>query len=159
MVHRGDWLTADVWELDDLWQQATEAERRGVPSAALDPMRRAVALWRDDPGELATEEWALPEVEERRQRVVGLACRAGELLLARGEPGAAREMGEAALRADPWSERPYQVVVTADLAAGDHLAARRALRRYREALADLGLDPADAALGLEQMGRRLSGRR
>ncbi|HWM15887.1 MAG TPA: BTAD domain-containing putative transcriptional regulator, partial [Microbacterium sp.] len=65
LLHRGEWLRTDVWEFDDLWHEATDADRDGRPSAALESMVRAVDLWRGDPAELAAEEWALPEVEER----------------------------------------------------------------------------------------------
>jgi LuxR family maltose regulon positive regulatory protein len=150
MLHRGEWLRADIWELDDLCRRAADADRRGLPSEALDAMQRAVALWRDDPSELAAEPWAVAEVEERRLRLVAMAIRAGELLLARGEPEGARWMGEVALRTDPWSERAHHVVVSAHLAAGEHGAARRALDRYHDVLVDLGFDRAE-------VGRRLGG--
>jgi DNA-binding SARP family transcriptional activator len=138
LLHAGDWFTTDLWRFDTLWEQATTADADGVPSAALAAMGKAVALWRSDPVELAANDWALPEVEERRLRMVRMAGRAGELLLARGDTEAARQMAEAALRCDPWVERAHHVVVGAHRAAGNHRAARAAEERYREALTELG---------------------
>jgi DNA-binding SARP family transcriptional activator len=153
MLHRGEWFTADIWRFDDLCRQAVDADRDGAPAAALDAMRAAVALWRDDPSELAAESWALAEVEERRLRVVALAVRAGELLLARGEPDEARHLGAVALRVDPWSPRAHHVVVSAHAALDDTAAARRALDRYRDTLTELGVPPADRARKLEPLAR------
>jgi LuxR family maltose regulon positive regulatory protein len=155
MLHRGEWFTADIWRFDDFWRRAVEADRDGAPAAALDAMRAAVALWRDDPSELAAESWAVAEVEERRLRVVTLAVRAGELLLASGEPDEARHLGAVALRVDPWSPRAHHVVVSALAALDDTAAARRALDRYRDTLTELGVRPADQARKLEPLARLL----
>jgi DNA-binding SARP family transcriptional activator len=141
VLYRGDHLTTDLWEFDDLWSAATAADRSSSPTVALDAMRRAVALWRDDPGELANEEWALAEVEERRLRLVDLAARAAELSLARGDPEEARRLADTALRVDPWSERAHYIAVAARHAVGDDHAARRALARYQDSLRELGIDP------------------
>jgi DNA-binding SARP family transcriptional activator len=141
----GDRFDADIWRFDQLWQRASQADKDGAPSIALDAMTQAVTLWRDDPSELAANDWAVCEVEERRIRVVGMAARAGELLLARRDSDAARQMGEAALRCDPWCERAHHVVVAAYLAAGFHRAARNALARYDEVLTALGTSPTERA--------------
>ena len=152
-LYGGEWFDTDLWRFDDLWQRATTADQEGSPSAALDAMRQAVSLWRDDPSELAGNEWALPHVEERRLRLVNMAARAGELLLARDDPQAARQMGEAALRCDPWCERAHHVVVAAHTAAGHHRAARDALHRYHEVLTELGITPVDTARKMEPLTR------
>ncbi|HYZ99575.1 MAG TPA: BTAD domain-containing putative transcriptional regulator [Acidimicrobiales bacterium] len=157
ILEPGDWFVADIWAFDDLWQRAIDADRRGAPSDALGHMRRAVALWRGDPSELANEPWALAEAEEQRLRLVKLAVRAGELLLAKGEADDARAMGDAALRVDPWSEPAHSVVVRSHAAIGDHLGARRALARYRDALIELGTSAADSASQAEQLARAASG--
>ena len=143
MLHGGEWFDTDVWRFDTLWERATAADDDGIPSVALEAMREAVALWRDDPSELAGDDWALPDVEERRLRLVQMAARAGELLLAQDDPEAARRMGEAALRCDPWCERAHHVVVAAHLAQGLNRAARDALQRYRDVLVELGVHSTD----------------
>jgi LuxR family maltose regulon positive regulatory protein len=144
LVHAGPWLATDVWAFDDRWERATDADRRGIPSEALALMQEAVALWRGGPPELF-DDWAGPEIEERTQRLVGMAARAGELLLARGDADGARGMGQAALRVDPWADPGHAVVVAAHVAAGDRLGARRAADRYAAALAELGVGPIERA--------------
>lgn len=155
VLHRGDYLTTDLWQFDDLWSAATDADRRGSPAVALDAMRRAVALWRGDPGDLANEEWALAEVEERRLRFVDLATRAAELSLARGEPEEARGLADTALRVDPWSERAHYIAVAARHAVGDDHAARLALTRYQDSLKELGVDPTVRSGRLLQLADRV----
>ena len=149
LVHRGEWFDTDVWRFDELSRLAFEADRRSEPSAALGPMLDAVALWRGDPTELAAEDWALPEVEQRRARLASLATRAGELLLASEGAERAAELGEVALGVDPWFDRAHRLVVQAHAASGDRGAARRALDRYRQALVDVGVRPDDASRTLD----------
>jgi LuxR family maltose regulon positive regulatory protein len=150
-LHQSEWLDTDLWRFDELCRRGIEADGEGVPSVALDAMLAAVALWRGDPGELANEDWALPAVEERSRRVVGLAARAGELVLARGEPDTARRLGELALGIDPWFEDAHRVVISAYVAVDDRHGARRSLGRYRDALHELHLTPAEVARKLEQL--------
>lgn len=150
-LHTGEWFTTDVARFDDLRRRARAADAEGVPSVALDLMRRAVALWRGEPVELAGDGWALSEIEERRAQVVALATRAADLVLARGEAGAAgdpdeaRALAETAIGADPWCTRAYEILVAADLASTGRAAAHRTIERYRHALDTLGLDPAVVA--------------
>lgn len=144
LLDRGEWLDTDVWRFDDLWRAASEADRLGNPTVALEAIQQAVALWRGDPSELANEDWALPEVEERRVRLIDLANRAGELSLAKGRPEDARRLGQLALSVDPWSERAHYLVVAGHHAAGDDRAARHALERYHDRLDELGLNPTTA---------------
>jgi LuxR family transcriptional regulator, maltose regulon positive regulatory protein len=155
VLHAGDHFDTDVWRFDALWHQAAEAERRGAPSAGLAAMQQAVGLWRDDPSELAGEPWAIPEIEERGLRLVTLATRAGELLLAQGEPHEARRMARAALRADPWSEPAHRMLVRAHLARGDAPGARRALARYRHVLQELGTSPEERTELVAPLARQL----
>jgi len=133
----GDWLDSDLLRFDDLSRRAAEADARGLPSAALDAMLRAIDLWRGDPAELAANDWALPEVEERRFRLETMATRASELLLAQGEHDEARRLSELALRSNPWLSRANDVVVAAHTAAGNPHAAHKAQERFRTALEDL----------------------
>jgi len=144
-------LEVDVWAFDDRARLAADANDRGVPLAALDHSLRAVELWRGEATELVSQPWALAALEERGLRFAGLATRAGELLLAQGNPEAARALAERALGVDPWMEAPHRLVVAANHALGDDLAARRALGRYREAVREIGLDPDEATLMIERL--------
>jgi LuxR family transcriptional regulator, maltose regulon positive regulatory protein len=152
LLHRGEWFTADVWEFDELWARATEADSQAMPSVALGLMRAAVDLWRGPPNDLL-DDWALPEVELRTGRMVALAVRASELLLAHDEHDDAIALAATALRADPWCDRAHVAAIVAHRAAGDALSARRAAARYRDVLDELGVDASARALIL----RRLDG--
>jgi len=138
ILHDCEWLDVDLWQFDRLWDRATAADREGRPPAALAAMLDAVRLWRGHPNELASNDWALPAVEDRRQRFVAMATRAGELLLARGAHDEGRRMAEAALEGDPWSDRAFHLVIAAHQAAGQHHAARSARHRYERAKRELG---------------------
>jgi LuxR family transcriptional regulator, maltose regulon positive regulatory protein len=130
VLHESEWLDVDLWRFDRLWRQATAADREGRPAAALDAMLEAVRLWRQYPSEVALNDWALPPIEERRVRVVDMASRAGQLLLARGELDDARRVAEVALENEPWCERAHDVVVTTHEVAGRRHAATSARRRF-----------------------------
>jgi DNA-binding SARP family transcriptional activator len=154
-LHPGDWLTVDLWELDRLCEQAAEADRQGSPAAALDAALRAVGLWRGEPIELLSEHWAIAAYEQRRQRFAAVATRAGELLLARRRFAQAHALAERALDVDPWLEAAHRLVVAIHRAAGNHLAAHAALRRYRTRAREVGLDPDEATLMLERLLKNL----
>ena len=145
-LRAGDRLAVDLWAFDDHERRAADANERGVPGAVLDQALRAVELWRGEATELVSQPWALAPLEQRRQRFAALATRAGELLLAQGNPESAQALAERALTADPWMEAPHRLVVAANHARGDDLAARRALARYREAIHEIGLSPDEATL-------------
>jgi two-component SAPR family response regulator len=155
VLHAGDHFGADIWQFDDLRRQAAEADRRGAPSAGLEAMRQAVELWHDDPSELASQPWAVPEIEGRRLHLVEMATRAGELLLARGEADDARRMATVAVRLDPWSEPAHRVLVGAHVALGDDAGARRALAWYRHVLREVGTDPQERARLVAELSRQL----
>jgi hypothetical protein len=114
-------------------------------------------LWRDEPVELVGEPWALPIIEEKRLRLVSLATRAGELLLARGEPEEARRLAQIALRIDPWSERIHRTIVAAHVATGNDAAAGRALEHYASVLGELDLSATDVALEVDRLCRLVVG--
>jgi LuxR family maltose regulon positive regulatory protein len=150
-LHAGEWLTVDLWEFDTLCQQAADADRRGATATALDRALQAVDLWQSEPIELVSEQWALAAVEQRRQRLTRVATRAGELLLARDDSDRALALAEQAIDVDPWLEAAHRLVVAAHRVAGDDLAARRALQRYREAIREVGLSPDEATLMVERL--------
>jgi DNA-binding SARP family transcriptional activator len=150
-LHAGEWLSVDVWDFDAHCQRASDADRQGMPAAALDHALRAVELWRGDPIELASEPWAIVTLEQRRIRFAATATRAGELLLARNDTDQAHALAERALAVDPWLEATHRLVVAAHRARRDELGARRALSRYREAIHELGLGPDEATLMVERL--------
>ncbi len=144
-------LEVDARTFERDLDEAARLERQGVPSAALPVYRRALDLWRTDYlPDVTGGEWLEWERERLRGRYVGAAVRAGELLLARGDTGAARALGERALRVDRWSERAYQLVVAALLETGDLVAARHWSRRCLRALAELGVPPQPRTVALHR---------
>jgi DNA-binding SARP family transcriptional activator len=150
-LHAGDRLTIDVLEFDALCAQAVEADRRGEPAVALDHAVRAVELWHGEPTELLSDEWAVVAFEDRRRRFAAVATRAGELLLAQGNTDHALSLAEQVLALDPWIEAAHRLVVATHQAAGNNLAARRALQRYRAAIREVGLSPDEATLMVERL--------
>jgi DNA-binding SARP family transcriptional activator len=150
-LHAGDWLSIDVWTFDTQCELSVAADRRGEPAAALDHALRAVELWHGEPTELLSDEWAVIAFEERRRRLTAVATRAGELLLARGNVEHALTLAEQVLVLDPWLEAGHRLVVATHQAAGSHLAARRALQRYRAASREVGLSPDEATLMVERL--------
>ncbi|HEV7762803.1 MAG TPA: BTAD domain-containing putative transcriptional regulator, partial [Acidimicrobiales bacterium] len=150
-LHPENWLAVDLWDFDRLCDEATEADRRGAPATALDRALQAVELWRGEPTELLSEEWILAPFEHRRRRFTSIATRAGELLLAQGAFDRAHTLAEQALALDPWLETGHRLVVATHRSAGNDLAARAALERYRAAMDELGLSPGEATLMIERL--------
>jgi DNA-binding SARP family transcriptional activator len=150
-LHPGEYLDVDLWTFDDHAEQATRADRARTPAVTLDHALRAVELWRSEPPELVSQPWALAAIEHRRLTFATLATRAGELLLAQGNPDSAHALAERALAADPWMEAPHRLLVATHRAQGDDLAARRALERYRTTLDDLGLSPEEGTQMVERL--------
>jgi LuxR family maltose regulon positive regulatory protein len=150
-LHAENWLAVDVWSFDALCDEAMEADRRGAPATSLDRILQAVELWRGEPTELLSEHWAVPLLEQLRRRFATMATRGGELLLGQGRLDQAHALAEQALAIDPWLEGPHRLVVATHRAAGDDLAARGALSRYRAAIHDLGLSPDEATLMVERL--------
>ncbi|MEX5716943.1 BTAD domain-containing putative transcriptional regulator [Geodermatophilus maliterrae] len=144
-------LEVDARTFERDLDEAARLDRQGVPSAALPVYLRAVGLWRTDHlPDVPGGEWLDWERERLRGRFVAAAVRAGELLLARGDTGAARALGERALHVDRWSERAYQLVVAALLEAGDLVAGRQWSRRCLRALAELGVRPQPRTVALDR---------
>jgi DNA-binding SARP family transcriptional activator len=147
----GESLTVDLWCFDEACEQAERADRDGSPASTLRHALRAVELWRGEPIELASEQWALAPLEQRRLRFTKVATRAGELLLARNDVERALDLAEHAIGVDPWLEAAHRLVVAAHRATGNDVAARRALQRYREAIREVGLSPDEATLMVERL--------
>ncbi len=154
-LHAGTWLAVDVWNFDALCDEAMDADRRGAPTTALDRALQTVELWRGEPTEVLSDQWAIAPVEQRRRRFAAVAVRAGELLMAQSRFDHALGLAEQALVIDPWLEAAHRLVVATHRAAGNELAARRSLNRYRAAIHELGLGPDEATLMVERLLDRL----
>ena len=142
-------LVVDVWELVADLDAAELADRSGDVEGALEAYLRAISRWHGEPFEdVGDAPWVHAAREALRRRHVAAALRAGELLLAAGDPAGARHAAERALDADPHSTAPHHLLVRAHVAEGDQSGARRAVAASESALAVLGLppDPAVAAL-------------
>jgi DNA-binding SARP family transcriptional activator len=147
----GPHLVIDVDRFDGHLAAATRAEADGAPSLALEHDLAAVDLYRDQlHADLPGADWLTLDREHYRIRFVATAVRAGQLLLGRGEPDRAEEVGHRALAVDPWAEQAYAVLVGAALARGDRSAAHRMLTRCLEALAELGVEPSETTRRLRR---------
>jgi LuxR family maltose regulon positive regulatory protein len=150
-LHSEGWLAVDVWDFDALCDEAMEADQRGAAATALDRALQAVELWRGEPTELLSDHWAIAPIEQRRRRFTTVATRAGELLLAQRHLDYAYALAEQALAIDPWLEAAHRLVVASHRAAGNDLAARKSLNRFRAAIGELGLSPDEATLMVERL--------
>jgi LuxR family transcriptional regulator, maltose regulon positive regulatory protein len=130
----------------------TEAGARRANGDLTDAFRAlegALALWRGDYlAEFVYEDWATIASETMRARYVRAGVDAAELALAVGDVGRAAQIAAGALTTDPYFEPAYRVLAATHLATGNRSAARQALDRCDEALAELGVpaDPSTAML-------------
>jgi DNA-binding SARP family transcriptional activator len=139
-----EYLAVDAWQLDSYLDAADAAERGGKPAAALDAYRAALPLWRGEPyADVLDGTWAHAERARLAARYTTSAVRAGDLLLASGEPTAARAAAERALAADATAEPAYRLLARTHRAEGNPAGAARALEACRAALEPLGLRPAE----------------
>jgi LuxR family maltose regulon positive regulatory protein len=141
VVHPGDRLRVDLWDLDRLCERAAAAERRGAIRELVNAAQRAAEQWRGDPEDAACEPWAFEQIEQHRVRLAAIAIRAAELLLTHDHVDPARTLAERVLAIDPWHEPAYRLLMTAHRRSGDELAAHRCLQQYRTSMGELGLDP------------------
>jgi LuxR family maltose regulon positive regulatory protein len=133
----GDRMRIDADRFDDHVARAARAEADGTPSLALEHCLAAVALYRGPAHDgVADAAWVDLDREHYRIRLVAAATRAGELLVGLGDPDRAEEVARRAVAADPWAERAHGVLVACALARGDRSAARRALDRCLDAVAE-----------------------
>lgn len=106
-------------------------------------------LYEDIADELGDDDWLTSERERYRQMRVHALETLAEKLLAAGWHGAAIEAASGAVRADPFRECAYRLLIQAHLAEGSQLEARRQYSAYFALLRDeLGLTPSAAFLGL-----------
>ncbi|XVU24112.1 AfsR/SARP family transcriptional regulator [Actinoplanes sp. CA-054009] len=122
--------------------------RQDRPAEALRAFDTALARWRGEAFADLIETYAHTRLEDQRAAAVEerLAAR-----LATGDaPGAAGEL-EAAVRAEPYRERRWELLILALYRSARQADALAALRRVRTRLADeLGIDPGPALQDLER---------
>lgn len=123
----------------------------GEPDRCLTTCRHALDLWRGPPfGDLADEEGFRLEayrLEELRLVVMELYLGA-EMALGRHEI-AVGEL-ESAVEEHPYRERLWYLLIEALTRSGRRVEAMRACARLRRQLADVGLEPADDLISIEQ---------
>jgi DNA-binding SARP family transcriptional activator len=127
---------ADVTHARRLGERGATAQAYALLTAA--DRRRRDDVFSDDP----YADWAQPLREEARAAHVEalrlLATTAGAL----GDPAAAVAYLVRLLAIDPYDEQAHSALVDTHLRAGQHGEARRTYRRYREAMAAIGVHPA-----------------
>jgi hypothetical protein len=138
----------------------TEGARTGTDAdpPSVDPEAIAAAVWQRAPAEVCLvldDGHVLAEGSGGAAWVAALVDvlpANAQLLLASGDPAAARDVAHRAMAIDEWSEGAYGVLVGAALAQGQRSTAHRLLQRCLAALADLGVTPTEPTL---QLRRRL----
>jgi len=150
-----DGLEVDAWDFDRLVVEARAAETERVPGVALERYLTAVELYQGDylaPWADAT--WGDFERIRLRSLAAAAACRAGEILLSRGEPEEALRLATRASDIEPMLERSHRLRIRALLGTSDRPAARRAAELLRRLLADARLE---AEFDTTQLLRRVLG--
>jgi len=134
-------VTVDVREFEEHVAAARHAERSSHLTRALEHHRAAVALYGGEllPGVVDDD------VHHERLRLQSLAynacCRAGELLLAKGEPEDALQLLSSVGRIDAFAERARRAEIRCHLALGSTGAARDLSQHLRRQLLADGIDP------------------
>lgn len=137
-LQRGDRMQVDVMAFERLLDEATELESRGAPSAAIEPLRTAVRLYRGDLLADTYDDWVVFARDRLRARFLTGSVRCAELLIASDGVDEATSIAGRALEIEPWSEPAHRVLISAHLARNDVASARRALATCESSLSDLG---------------------
>ncbi len=147
-------LSSDVWDFDTAWQRAQRSERDRAPHAALAAYLEMVELFTRSAPQSDPEqpEWLTDILTRHEVRLVAAALRAGELLLAQGEPERAAALAERALQLEPYSERAHVLAASAAWARDDVHGAAAALAGADQCARELGVSPSS---DLEMLRRRL----
>jgi len=125
----GDHFKVDVWDFEHHLDAAAALMADGVAQLAIDPLRKAVDLYRGDLAVDLFHEWLIPDRDRLRMRFVGAASTLAGLLAAEGELAEALRAAELALSCDPWSEAAHRGAIQAHLSDGDRGAATRVAKR------------------------------
>ncbi len=141
LVLTSEGLESDVARFDALTEEGRNLEERGVPGGALSCYLSAIELYRGDYMAGLDDRWIIYERIRIRSLFVTTAARAGELLLARGEPEQALRRADEVTAIDELAEQGHRLRVRALLALGDRSAARTSAERLLRVLAEAGLEP------------------
>ena len=141
LVLTSEGLESDVARFDALAEEGRTLEERGVPGGALSCYLEAIELYTGDYMAGWDEPWIIYERIRLRSLFVTTATRAGELLLARGEPEHALRTADEVTTIDELAERGHRLRIRALLALGDRSAARTSALRLLSVLAEAGLEP------------------
>jgi DNA-binding SARP family transcriptional activator len=136
-----DGLETDVERFDTLVEEGRRFEDQGVPGSALTRYLDAIDLYRGDYLAGFDDNWVAYERIRLRSSFVTAATRAGELLLARGEPEQALRLADRVAAVDELAERAHRLRVQCLLAMGDRSAARVSGERLLGLLATADLAP------------------
>jgi DNA-binding SARP family transcriptional activator len=130
----------DVREFDTELSTAARARSAGDPDAAIAALGRALSSYAGDllPEDGAAD-WVIDPRERYRTLAVGAAATLAELHLDRGDAESAAGAAARGVHNDPYHHRCWRVLIRAHEAQGDHAAAQRALRGYRDVLDSLGV--------------------
>lgn len=136
--------------------EALLGEAARLQSAArLRATREALALFdRGDYLAGASSSWAEERREQLAARAVEARGEAAELAFVSGRYREARELAEAALRADPLREGTWRLAMRIASALGDDDGVIAAFRRCERALAEIGAAPAPSTRRLLELLRR-----
>jgi predicted ATPase/DNA-binding SARP family transcriptional activator len=141
----------DVAEVEQLAREA-HALLATEPARAAALLDRALQQWRGEPLlEVADDPWFVPEAVRLRELRAALVDDRAAALVSAGDATAAVTELERHAAAHPLRERSQLLLMRALHATGRAAEAMRVAARYREALADLGLDAGPAVAEHEQL--------
>ena len=143
----------DLYEFRQLSGAARQAIDRGDRAGAIEGLKKAVALYR---GDLFEEDcfgdWGALEREHVKNSYVDMLRQLAELLVEEGPGDSAVQYLRQALMADPFREDVHQLLIGTLIQLGRRGEAARQYRRCTQLLReDLGLEPSDRILRLEQL--------
>jgi DNA-binding SARP family transcriptional activator len=159
-LQESEFLSADLWALDALDKQASQARADGDLDAAATLLADAVALWRGDPLpdlDYVRSPDVVGQVDQVRVRHLSHLLALGELRLVADDAAGSFALAERALSLEPFDARGHRVYLAAAIRARrtDQIAA--AYQRVRSALGQLGVPPdPPTAILLRQAARSAS---
>ena len=156
-------IWVDVEEFDDLATAASRCFSAQQADEAIELGYQALELYRGDfLGRVTDADWATTERNRLRARFVQLSIHMGELLIGRGDYGAALTVADPVLSMEPWNEDATVIKMRCHAQSGTRSMAAAAYRSCAEALScEFGIIPAaqttriyDQIRGAEPTGNR-----